>query len=83
MAYNPQHTPPPRRSGYERMQMPLHIGMGFVYIIFGILILYIKYFGTMQLSAGLAYALGGLMLLYGVFRLWRGFSMMRQTKREP
>ena len=80
MPYNTEN--PPRRSGYERMQIPLHLGMGCVYIIFSLLVFYLKYFGTMELSSGLAYALSGLMFLYGIFRLWRGFSMLRQTKRN-
>ncbi len=80
MSHNTENTP--RRSGMERMQIPMHIVMGFVYIIFGLLIFYVKYFGTIELSAGLAYALGGLLMLYGVFRLWRGFAMLKQAKRE-
>ena len=80
MSYTPDNNQRP--SSYERMQIPLHIGMGCVYIIFGILILYVKYFGSMELSAGLAYALGGLMLVYGTFRLWRGFSLLRKSNRK-
>ncbi|HTN47002.1 MAG TPA: hypothetical protein VL098_11695 [Flavipsychrobacter sp.] len=71
-----------RRSGYERVQIPLHFGMGSVYIIFGILVLYVKYFGSIQLSSGIAYTLGGLMALYGAFRIWRGIVMLRQQNRR-
>lgn len=69
-----------RNRGIERFQTIMHLGMGSFYIIIGLLVLYVRYFGTMELSAGLAYALGGLMILYGVFRLWRGFVGLKQQK---
>ncbi|HQE11584.1 MAG TPA: hypothetical protein PLQ78_02430 [Flavipsychrobacter sp.] len=72
----------PRRSNMEKMQIPLHFGMGVVYLVIGFMVLYIKYFGTMALSSGIAYALGSLLLLYGAFRIWRGITMMRQQRRR-
>jgi hypothetical protein len=78
--YSTENSTP--RNSYERVQIPLHFGMGSVYIIFGVLVLYVKYFGSMQLSSGIAYALGGLMLLYGTFRIWRGVVMLRQQNRR-
>ena len=79
---NENQNNPPRKNAYERMQIPLHLGMGSIYIIFGFLVLYIKYFGSIELSAALAYALGGLMLLYGIFRIWRGITLLRQSNRH-
>ena len=80
MSFNPEDNT--RRSSYERMQIPLHFGMGSVYIIFGMLVLYVKYFGTMELSSGIAYALGGLMLIYGVFRISRGIILLRNNNKR-
>jgi len=72
----------PRRSNMEKIQIPLHLGMGFLYIVIGLMVLYIKYFGSMALSSSIAYFLGSMLLLYGCFRIWRGITMMRQqTKR--
>jgi hypothetical protein len=68
------------RSNYEKMQIPLHFGMGSVYLLFGLLIVYVKYFGSMQLSAGVAYVLGSLLILYGGFRIWRGISLLKQDR---
>lgn len=65
---------------YNRFQSTLNIGMGLVYLIIGITIVYMKYYGAVPLGPGLAYALGGLMIVYGVFRLWRGFMDIRRMK---
>ncbi|RYG54082.1 MAG: C4-dicarboxylate ABC transporter [Chitinophagaceae bacterium] len=65
-----------------RFRGSLHIGMGIMYILIGSLVLYIKYFGAMELPSGLAYVLGTMMLLYGIFRLWRGITFMRQRMRR-
>jgi hypothetical protein len=62
---------------YEKMRGSLHLGMGVMYLILGSLILYVKHFGTMELSAGLAYAVGTIMVLYGIFRIWRGWIGLR------
>ena len=68
------------RSGkaYAKMRASMHVGMGILYLVIGTMILYVKYFGAMELSPILAYALGTLMLLYGLFRLWRGFTDLRR-----
>lgn len=66
-----------REKTYRRMRSGMHIGMGIFYVIIGSAILYVKYFGTIELSTGLAYTLGSLMVLYGIFRLWRGFTDMK------
>lgn len=71
-----------RTNGMLRFQGTMHIGMGIFYVIIGILVLYVKYFGTMELPTGLAYFLGTMMILYGLFRLWRGFVFLKQRKQR-
>lgn len=66
----------------QRFQVIQHLGMGTFYLIAGSLVLYVKYFGAMELPAGLAYFLGTMMLLYGVFRIWRGFADLKKLKRR-
>jgi hypothetical protein len=72
------------RSGriYSQFRTSLDFGMGIMYILIASMILTIKYFGTMALDASFAYILGTLMLLYGVFRIYRGFSALRNRKRN-
>ncbi len=69
-----------RSQAYLRFRGSLHLGMGVVYIIIGILVLYIKHFGAIELESGIAYTLGGAAVLYGIFRLWRGFVLLRKHK---
>jgi len=72
-----------REKGMQRFQAIMHLSMGAIYVIFGALVVYIRYFGAMELSAGIAYTLGGFMVLYGLFRLWRGMTFFknRQSSR--
>ncbi len=46
--------------------------MGILYLVVGSAIMYVKYTGYADLP--FAYALGTLMLLYGIFRIWRGWA---------
>jgi hypothetical protein len=68
--------------GYRNVRAVLHIGMGGVYLLFGGIIIAYQNFGTMGLSPTMAYVIGGLMLVYGGFRLYRGFADMREMRRE-
>jgi hypothetical protein len=66
--------------GYSRFRGSLDFGMGIMYLIFGSVAIFGKYFGAMPLQAGVAYTLGGMMILYGLFRLWRGYVYIREKK---
>ena len=69
-------------SGIERIQTSLHLAMGVVYLIMGSVVIYIKAFGTLDLPTNFAYVLGGLMIAYGAFRLWRGAMNIQQKKQR-
>lgn len=68
--------------GYRNVRAVLHIGMGGVYLLFGGIIIAYQNFGTLGLSPAMSWVIGGLMILYGGFRLYRGFADMRQMRRE-
>jgi hypothetical protein len=69
-------------NNYRNVRSVMHIGMGGIYLLFGGIIIAYRNFVTVQLSAAMAYGIGGLMVLYGAFRLYRGFADMRQMRRE-
>jgi hypothetical protein len=46
--------------------------MGIMYLCFAVVMFNMKQFGAIELSAGIAYSLGGLLVVYGGFRIWRG-----------
>ena len=72
--------PTRRQISGARFKAGLHIVMGIVYLILGVSVFYIKRFGSMDLDPIIAYLLSGLFALYGVFRIWRGFTDYRYIR---
>jgi uncharacterized membrane protein YidH (DUF202 family) len=71
-----------RMSANSRFSGAMHLGMGILYIILAGFVITVKSFGSIELGATMAYVLGGLLLVYGLFRFYRGFDQMRrQFKR--
>lgn len=68
-------------TNWQRIRAMQHIGMGAVYIIIACLLFWVKTFGSISLSNGVAYALGSLLLLYGAFRIWRGFRDLKNGEQ--
>jgi|GEM_PF-1395576 len=59
---------------YSAFRTSLDMAMGAVYIIIGVVVFTMRYFGTVELPTGTSWALGGLLLLYGAFRIYRGLT---------
>jgi hypothetical protein len=68
--------------GFMRVRSTLHIGMGVLYLVFGSAVIYMQRFGNLALPGFMAYIVGGLMLLYGGFRIWRGLRDARERKLD-
>lgn len=64
-----------------RFRATMHIAMGVLYLVLGVSIIYMKAFGTLDLDPPWPYVVGGLMMLYGAFRLWRGMADLKLRKR--
>lgn len=69
-------------AGMNRFRSILHIGMGGLYLVLAVAVIYLQHFGSVPLGRGTAIALGILLFLYGSFRLWRGFTDLRIMKRS-
>ncbi|SEM19793.1 Short repeat of unknown function [Chryseobacterium taichungense] len=54
---------------------------GLFYIVLGIVVILYKFFFTI-LEPGVAYALGALLILYGVFRIYRAISKIKNSGDE-
>lgn len=67
---------------YKSFRTSLDLAMGTIYIIVGIVLFTIRYFGTVELPASTAYVLGAIMVLYGVFRMYRGMALLFR-RRTP
>ncbi|MCS3871584.1 uncharacterized membrane protein HdeD (DUF308 family) [Chryseobacterium ginsenosidimutans] len=59
----------------------LSLVTGLFYIVLGIVVIYYKFFFTI-LEPGVAYAMGGLLILYGVFRIYRAISKIKSSGNE-
>ncbi len=67
---------------YKNFRTGLDLGMGVLYVVIGIFVIYAKYFGIAELPDTWAYVLASLMVLYGIFRIYRGLVVvMRKEKR--
>ena len=56
----------------------LDIGMGIFYTVIGALVLIYKAFGDMKIPPVIAYILGGMMVVGGCFRFYRGLKVVLQ-----
>jgi uncharacterized membrane protein HdeD (DUF308 family) len=59
----------------------LSLVTGLFYIVLGIVIIFYKFFFII-LEPAVAYPLGGVMILYGIFRIFRSLSKMKKSKDE-
>lgn len=68
--------------GYAQIRAVRHIAMGIIFLVFAVVMFKQKTFGAFDLSNGLAYSLGSVLVLYGAFRLWRGIADWKMLKHE-
>ncbi|ANF51126.1 C4-dicarboxylate ABC transporter [Chryseobacterium glaciei] len=54
---------------------------GLFYIVLGGVVIYYKFFFT-TLEPAVAYAMGGLLILYGIFRIYRAVSKIKDSGNE-
>jgi len=70
-----------QNNSFSTFRTSLDVGMGVVYVVLGIVVFSMRYFGTIELPAASAYVLGSVMVLYGAFRIYRGIvAVMRRRK---
>jgi len=54
---------------------------GLFYIVLGVVVMLYKFFFTV-LEPGIAYALGVLLILYGIFRIYRAVTRIKNSGDE-
>ncbi|MEA1850259.1 MULTISPECIES: DUF308 domain-containing protein [Chryseobacterium] len=59
----------------------LSLVTGLFYIVLGIVVILYKFFFTV-LEPGVAYALGILLILYGIFRIYRAVTKIKSSGNE-
>ena len=71
-----------RRRSNSYFRTSMDIGMGLFYIVIGSLVMYAKAFGEMKIPTIIAYILGAIMVIGGVFRFYRGIKVILPQKRN-
>lgn len=59
----------------------LSLVTGLFYIVLGIVVIIYKFFFTI-LEPAIAYALGVVLIIYGIFRIYRALSKIKKSKDE-
>ena len=63
--------------GGSLFRMSLDLVMGTVYLALAGVVFYYKQFGTFELSGWIVYAMSGLLVVYGGFRVYMGINRYR------
>jgi|GEM_PF-769460 len=59
----------------------LSFATGLCYVILGVFVIVYKFF-VISLEPNIAYALGAILIIYGLFRSYRGFQKLRGISNE-
>ncbi|MDR3025654.1 DUF308 domain-containing protein [Chryseobacterium sp.] len=59
----------------------LSLVTGLFYIVLGIVVIVYKFFFTV-LEPAVAYALGVVLVIYGIFRIYRAISRIKKSRNE-
>ncbi|CAD0221724.1 MULTISPECIES: DUF308 domain-containing protein [Chryseobacterium] len=59
----------------------LSLVTGLFYIVLGIVVIVYKFFFTI-LEPAVAYALGVVLVIYGIFRIYRAISRIKKSRNE-
>ena len=60
----------------------MDIGMGMFYMVIGSVVIYAKSYGHMEVPPAIAYLLGGMMVIGGIFRFIRGIKAILPQKDD-
>ena len=71
-----------RRISNMGFRTVMDLGMGLFYTVIGTLVLLYKSFGTFAIPPFLAYLLGGMMVIGGVFRFYKGIKAVLPNKKD-
>ena len=71
-----------RRRSNLGFRTVMDLGMGLFYAVIGTLILLFKSFGNMAIPPVIAYVLGGMMVVGGVFRFYKGVKSVLDQRKE-
>ncbi|MBS1616721.1 MAG: hypothetical protein JST06_11460 [Bacteroidetes bacterium] len=71
-----------RNKVWRRFQAGRHIVMGLILMALAYALVRFRSFGAIELSATSAYTLGAILVVYGLFRIWRGGLELRKKDSD-
>ena len=71
-----------RRKSNQGFRTVMDLGMGLFYIGIGLWLIINKAFGTMAVPPFIAYLLGGMMIVGGAFRFYKGLVAVLPDRKE-
>jgi hypothetical protein len=71
-----------RNRVWRRFQAGRHIVMGLVLMAIAYALVHFRAFGAIELSPAEAYTLASILVLYGLFRIWRGSIELRKKDTD-
>ncbi len=71
-----------REKSQSLFRKTMDVGMGLFYTVIGVTVIYMQSFGNLPMPAWVAYILGGMMAVGGVFRFIRGVRSFMPPKKE-
>jgi ABC-type nickel/cobalt efflux system permease component RcnA len=67
---------------WRRFQAARHITMGLILMGLGYVVVQYRSFGQLELSSATSYTLAGILVIYGLFRIWRGTRELREKNTD-
>ncbi len=67
-----------RNKAARQLQAGRHLVMGIIFLGIAYLIGTFKKFGNFEFGSGTSYFIAGFLVIYGVFRIWRGIVTFRE-----
>lgn len=65
------------KKNFDKMRGYAGMGMGAIYLIIAITMLVYAKVDPFHIGAGISYVVAGLMIAYGVFRIYRGYKLSK------
>ncbi|MCB0700517.1 MAG: hypothetical protein H6551_08795 [Chitinophagales bacterium] len=67
-----------RSRGVDNFRGSLGVGMGGFMVTVGCGVIYYTYNKLMNMDPSVSYTLGVMFIVYGIFRMWRGWVLLRK-----
>lgn len=79
---NNSSSEPPQRKSYNKIRGYTGMGMGLFYFFVAYWVVYMEQIGKIEIGATFSYIAAALMVMYGLFRIYRGYTILRNSPKN-